>query len=355
MITWSRTMKRILALMLMIPLLLAACGPQEPPTPRVEDIQTAIAQTEAARPTATNTPVPPPATFTPAPSNTPAPTATATSSGPITGVVNVEFLNLREGPGTLFDVMQPVPQGEQVLVIGQDESGDWVQVQIGEETDATEAADDPLTGWFAAAFLNYSGDPTSLPVVQLPFDQQVRVTVQDTNGNPIPGVVVAVIYRDDTVTLRNDSTTNDEGRALAHVPPGFSGVLDVQIVGIDCTSPIVDINCELSGYFVLEWRTLPVIPQTGPIVLRYEVSTTVITGSVVDRTGNPVAGIEVVAQRDDGAETAGTTGADGTFRIPAGPGIWEVFALVFDPRREGARVTVEIADTAPEPVTVIAP
>lgn len=351
-------MKRMLTLTLLMTVLLAACGPQEPPTPRVEDIQTAIAQTEAARPTATDTPVPPTETPTQGPSNTPAPTVTPTSSGPITGVVNVEFLNLREGPGTLFDVMQPIPQGEQVLVIGQDESGDWVQVQIGEETDstdATETAEDPLTGWFAAAFLNYSGDPASLPVVQLPFDQQVRVTVQDTEGNPIPGIVVGIIYRDDVVTLRNDSTSNDDGRALTYVPAGFTGVLDVQVVGIDCTSPIVDINCDLNGYYVLVWRTLPVIPQTGPILLQYERSTTEITGTVLDATGNPVVGMEVRAQRDDGAETGGTTGNDGSFSIPAGPGIWEVFAIRFDPRREGARVTVEITDVAPDAVSVRAP
>lgn len=66
-------MKKILTAWIMIIILLSACSPQ----PSVEAIQTAIAETELAQPTATVTDKPP-ATQTPPPTNTPSPPPTPT-------------------------------------------------------------------------------------------------------------------------------------------------------------------------------------------------------------------------------------------------------------------------------------
>jgi hypothetical protein len=345
-------MKRALLLMLVLSLAFSACGGQEaPPTPRVEDIQTAIAQTEAARPTATNTFVPPTPSHTAEPTRTPAPTATATPSGPVSGTVFVAALNLRAGPSTFFEVVQSFPQGTLLLAIGRDESGEWVQVEIaGEQED-----DEKTLGWFASAFIQFQGDPNFLPVVAFPLEQQVRVNIQDSEGNPLPGIVVAFIVRDDTNVRSNNSISTAQGVALTTLPPDLFGTLDVQIVGIDCTSPVVDADCALRGYFQRVWRSFVAIPQRAPILFEYEVATTEIAGTVVDEDGNPVVGIQVQAVRDDGALSYGVTGADGVFSIPAGPGVWEVFGVTYNPRLEGDAVTVEIADTAPEPVELIAP
>ncbi|MBI3158359.1 MAG: SH3 domain-containing protein [Chloroflexi bacterium] len=345
-------MMRTISLILMLTLLLAACaGRQAPPTPRVEDIQTAIAQTEAARPTATNTFVPPTQTNTPEPTRTLAPTATATPSGPVTGTVFVAALNLRAGPSTFFEVLESFPEGTQLLATGRDESGEWVQVEIpGEQED-----EEKTLGWFASVFIQFQGDPNFLPVVAFPLDQQVRATVQDTEGNPIPGVVVAFIYRDGTDELRNNSISTDQGVAVTYLPPDLLGTLDVQIVGHECTSPVMDVDCEMRGYFQLAWRSFVLIPQRAPLLLQYEVATTEISGTVVDGNGKPVVGIQVQAVRDDGALSYGVTGAEGAFNIPAGPGLWEVYSVTFNPRLESDVVTVEITDATPEPVEVPAP
>lgn len=117
-------MKRRLSLLLSVLLLviLPACGPAATPTLTVEqiigtanaDAFAALTQTQAAMPTATETPIPPTPTetFTPAPTFTPFPTlapptlpAVATSDPcneppppePTGAVVRVKFLNKSEG------------------------------------------------------------------------------------------------------------------------------------------------------------------------------------------------------------------------------------------------------------------
>ncbi len=344
-------MKRMLLASTLCTLLLAACGAQPVPTPRVEDIQTAIAQTEEAAPTPFPTFAPAEPTATPEPSPTPAPTATATPSGPISGQVNVEFLNLRAGPSTLFEVLESVPQGQEVLATGRDESGNWVQVEIADGEDEEEKT----LGWFAAALLNFQGDPGFLPIIEFPFDQRVRVTVQDSDANPIPGIVVAFIHRTGTVELRNDVVTDEAGLALTTLPASLLGTLDIQIVGVDCTSPVMDEGCQLRGFFERTGRVFLLIPQREPVVFVYESASVEISGTVVGANGNPVVGIQVVAVRDDGAESVGLTGAEGVFSIPAGPGVWEVFSVRYNPRTESDTVTVEITDQTPDPVEVPAP
>lgn len=337
--------------LLLLALVLTACGGQTIPTPRVEDIQTAIAQTQAAEPSPFPTFAPAADTATPEPSPTPAPSVTPTPSGPISAQVAVEFLNLRAGPSTFFEVLESIPAGRDVLATGRDDSGTWVQVEISGANDE----DEKTLGWFSAALLNFQGNPAFLPLVEFPFDQRVRVSVADSDGNPIPGIVVAFIHREGTLERRNDVVTGEDGLALTTLPTNLLGTLDIQIVGVDCTSPVMDAACQLRGYYELSGRAFLLIPQREAVAFQYEAASTEISGTVTDARGNPVVGIQVVAVRDDGAESVGLTGAEGAFSIPAGPGIWQVFSVRYNPRAESDAVTVEVTDETPDAVEVPAP
>ena len=145
-------------LVLLVVLLLAACGTSD------SAIQTAIAETEAARPVPTDTaeptrvpepsdtPVPtntpeptstptpqPTATYTPQPTatNTPLPTATRTprpTSTPTAvpdAVVTGETLNMRAGPDTVYHVVGALNRGDELVITGVNADRTWIRVRAG--------------------------------------------------------------------------------------------------------------------------------------------------------------------------------------------------------------------------------
>lgn len=120
------------------PTLLPTSTPHPSPTP---------APTE--RPTLTRTPRP---TMTP----TPLPTATPTPPPPPQAIIQVEALNVREGPGTNYTVLTQATAGEILLVTGRAAGMPWVKVQLA---DAREA-------WISAKpeHIQLTVDPASLPV-----------------------------------------------------------------------------------------------------------------------------------------------------------------------------------------------
>jgi hypothetical protein len=338
-----------LLLIMVCLLVIAGCAPA-PATPSVGDIQTAIAQTLTAQPTSTYTSAPPLATDMPPPTVTPFATTTPTPSGPITGQVSVAFLNLRSGPSTFFNVIEAYEEGMQVSARARVEDSDWVEVEIQGEED-----DEAQIGWMSVFFLELDGDVNVLPVVHFPESLTVRGKVTDTEDIPISGVDVAVIFYSVDGDLRADAITDENGEFLIYMPEDLLGLLDIQIVGITCESPVMDENCQLSEYYELEGRTWINIPQEEPVNFLYEKATTSLTGTVSDRFGRPVADILVVAVRDDNAETVGQTNVSGEFSIPIGEGIWEVYTVIFNPREESEHLTIEVTDEAPEPVELPIP
>ena len=82
--------------------------------------------------------------------NVPTPTLTV---APVEGVVQTDVLNLRAGPGTTFEKVGSVRQGERLRIIGQASACAWLQVQT-----PTNAA-----GWVAAQFVNLSTPCTLIP------------------------------------------------------------------------------------------------------------------------------------------------------------------------------------------------
>lgn len=162
--------------------------------------ETIAQQTETARPTytptstATPTPTPPP-TLTP----TPGPIGTAT-----TGV------NLRAGPGTNYDKVGVLKQGDTVEIQRKTSDSGWYQVKT--------ATDDIV--WVAAAYVSTEADVDVIPTVSAP-DRPTKPAVAPT-ASPTPvlewqGVYIGMPADDvlkihpksemaaDTVTLGRDS------------------------------------------------------------------------------------------------------------------------------------------------------
>jgi hypothetical protein len=151
-----------------------AATPPPTPTPNLaatavalqRQIDTAVAATLAARPTAV---VPPPQ---PAPSQpflrdselepaTPAGTAPAADSAQIVGMLGTVdagedggLVNLRTGPGTNSPVMLGVDSGQRVLVLARNQAATWLYIRTA----------DGVTGWMSADYV-VTGQPVeSYPI-----------------------------------------------------------------------------------------------------------------------------------------------------------------------------------------------
>jgi hypothetical protein len=114
-------------------------------------------------------------------------------------------------------------------------------------------------------------------------------------------------------------------------------------------------NCELSGYVGPDPVQIIDLPQMAPIEFVYEKATATISGMVYDTNGQPVVGIRVMAELPDGRRVFGKTNEFGAFTLPAIDGTWVVYAVRFDPRQEGQKISVTVSNVSVEGVTLTAP
>jgi hypothetical protein len=85
-------------------------------------------------------------------------------------------MNIRAGPSTDFAVIRAIPQGTQVVVLGQDASGAWLFVQLADGSE----------GWISRSLTNFEGTMqvvATTPAVQPPLAPPATVSV-------IPGTAV---------------------------------------------------------------------------------------------------------------------------------------------------------------------
>ncbi len=82
----------------------------------------------------------------------------AAAAGEPTATVSAVALNVRQGPGTNYAVINALHAGDQVAVTGRDASGGWYQVRLGSGQ----------AGWISAAYAQLAGDAAALPTVQAP-------------------------------------------------------------------------------------------------------------------------------------------------------------------------------------------
>jgi LysM repeat protein len=83
------------------------------------------------------------------------PPATGTGGQPTGMVVNCYFLNVRNGPAVIYGVLDIVPQGTQMQVLGRNSYATWLQVR----TPAGQI------GWVNAYYLRVPGPIYNLPIV----------------------------------------------------------------------------------------------------------------------------------------------------------------------------------------------
>lgn len=301
----------------------------------------------AANPTDAPTSLPPTATPEtvnpqPAPTTAPAPI----ERQPLAGTVNVNSLNLRSGPGTLFDVLSTLPLGSKVTALGMTPGNDWVEIED----------EDNQTGWVYAELLTLDGDLATLPLLEAPQSLSINGKIIDQNGQTINGVQVQVTAQLYDFAVEFVTRSNTDGYFYTYFPPDTVGVWLVEIIGTDCDSRIVDGNCNVVEYFLYNGSTYVQLPATSPLVFVYEAASSHINGTVQDASGAAQTNVRVIATRSDGATAEALSSNTGSFVLPASPGVWEVYTMQPTPYLEGKRVRVEVAaDYDPAAIVVLPP
>jgi SH3-like domain-containing protein len=324
--------------------LAAGCTPTPAPAPAAVSPTTAPA---AADPADAPTPLPP----TPTPeADEPQPAFTATPAPierqPLAATVNVDSLNLRSGPGTLFEVLSTLPLGSMVTALGIAPGNDWVEIED----------ENGQTGWVYAELLTLDGDLATLPLLEAPQSLSINGKVIDQNGQTINGVQVQVTAQLFDFAVQFVTRSNADGYFYTFFPPDTVGVWLVEIIGTDCDSRIVDGNCNVVEYFLYNGSAYVQLPATSPLVFVYESASSHINGTVQDASGAAQTNVRVFATRSDGATAEALSSNTGSFVLPASPGIWEVYTVQLNPYLEGERVRVDVtADSDPAAIAVLAP
>ncbi|MGD2048395.1 MAG: SH3 domain-containing protein [Chloroflexota bacterium] len=131
----------------------------------------------------------------PTPTPTPLPVQPATPIAQPTAVVTSGVLNVRSGPSVSFAVVDVVYQGQQLVLIGRNESATWVNIRTPDNTE----------GWVNAGLVQTSIALDSLPVVDNPIDSPTAVvTTGAVNVRSGPGLdysVVTILYQGQSVAL----------------------------------------------------------------------------------------------------------------------------------------------------------
>jgi TolB protein len=95
------------------------------------------------------------------------------ADGP-TLTVTADVLNLRQGPGTGYPVLDVLRSGDAATVTGRDAGSTWYQVKLA----------DGRTGWVSGSFVQISGDAAAVPVAQAPA-APARAAAPAAKGNTI--------------------------------------------------------------------------------------------------------------------------------------------------------------------------
>jgi hypothetical protein len=210
----------------------------------------------STQPIPTETPIPP----MPTPTETSVPTATGTPApiAPVLVTVNVDSINLRKGPSRLYESVGTYDKGAPMTAFGQAPGGEWLLVKT----------EDDFTGWVAAEFMQAEAKTSTLPVFRIDQGYLVTGKVVGPDDAPIPGVVFAIHQGTESLGRRVDAVTDNLGIYYAFLPPGSGGTWIADLVGVACTSPIVDPDCKYSGKFSSVSSDVE-LPETAPFVITY--------------------------------------------------------------------------------------
>lgn len=173
--------------------------------------------------------------------------------------VGVQVINLRAGPGTAFDVLGKYAKDAPLAVLGKSLGDEWLLV----ETPAGQL------GWMTAIFIIMDTPIETLPIIPTAFSVMVTGTIKDNNDAPVDKVNVAVYQQTVYGELRSDAATDASGAFYVFLPNGSQGVFSVSIVGVDCTSSIMDDNCKYQGTFDANGIAEITLPSNEAISFTY--------------------------------------------------------------------------------------
>lgn len=223
--------------LLLVTALVTGCG-AAPSAPTVDLLGTIVASTLTAFPP-TPTPIKPTLSAETPVAETSAPPATFTPESSTIHYVyaQVDNLNLRVQPGTLFKVSRVMPKGTKLQVLGRAPGGEWLNV-VNEEG---------INGWVGVDFVQGGYDGPPPPVITPQDVLLVTGQVVDANGKPVSGIGFAVTQQTATQTLRADAMTDESGKFYAYLPKNYSGTWIVGFISVDCTSNTMDASCNCLG------------------------------------------------------------------------------------------------------------
>jgi hypothetical protein len=90
--------------------------------------------------------------------------------------------------------------------------------------------------------------------------------VLDQNGNPVNAINVAVYQGTGASERRTDANTDSSGEFYAYLPEEIKARWQVEVVGVGCSSSIVDTECNYEGRFEPAVVTIE-LPQIGELVI----------------------------------------------------------------------------------------
>lgn len=196
----------------------------------------------------------------------PEPTSTASilpTETPQPSVFNAEVtattLNLRSGPGMLHNIIGQYPKGEVVTVIGRAPGNGWVKILTKTN----------VTGWMNVQLLDLKSPISSAPELTISESLVAVGKVVDSSGKGIPGIQVAVNRIGGATRVRVESITGEDGMFYSYAPVEYQGTWLVTIIGVGCTSPIVDVNCRYAGKFEPVDGVNIKLPQDVEVLITY--------------------------------------------------------------------------------------
>lgn len=243
----------IVALILSLIVGLSGCLPGNPQIPQTPPEESTVSQNDPDTPITLPTETPNPPTATPLPTDLPA-------TQVIEAEVLVATLNMRSGPSMLHNIINQYRQGEIVRVLGRAPGNEWVKI----------LAPDNKSGWMYITHLTLRQDLELLPILEISESLVVKGKVVDASGIGILGIQVAVTRLGGAQRVRVDGTTLADGTFYAYAPAEYQGTWLASVVGIGCTSPIVDANCRYAGVFYPVEGINLVLPVFEELIITYQ-------------------------------------------------------------------------------------
>jgi hypothetical protein len=157
-----------------------------------------LVPTDTAQPTPTHT-----ATATSSPTVTPSPTATRRPTAtpwptvtrqptatpwptPLPDAVVIKAINLRTGPGLVYDVIRVLPVGTEVKVIGQVENCGWLQVITADGTEAwMGGSSEYVERNLRCGAIPLAPVPLAPTAIPLPVGPTVTIPVRNNTGSTL--------------------------------------------------------------------------------------------------------------------------------------------------------------------------